>query len=117
MFPAGVTQKELQARTMSFFNVARVFAYPTAAIVLLAYLVVGYAVYAHLNRTWPIDDPRMLIPGMGFIAIWPGAALLAFSLAYRRRMMRYEFYTLATIASLGVLLLPAIFASALFLDW
>ena len=102
---------------MSFFSIARVFAYPISALILLAYGIVGYAVYAHVKSTWPTDDPRMLIPGMGFLAIIPGVVLLAFLIAYRQRMLRFEFYVLTTIAVLGVLLLPCIFLSSLLFDW
>jgi len=102
---------------VSFFNIARVFAYPISALVVMAYGVVGYAVYAHVNHTWPIDDPLMLIPGMGIFSIFPGVALLAFSIAYRQRMLIVEFYALITIAVLGVLLLPGAFASSLLFAW
>jgi hypothetical protein len=102
---------------IAFFNVGRVFAYPTAAIVLAAYGVVGYAIHAHLNHTWPTDDPRMMIPAMGFLALIPGVALLAFSTAYRKRLLKFGHIMLAGIATLGVLLLPSVFASTLFFDW
>jgi len=103
--------------SMSFYNIARVFAYPVSALILLAYGIVGYAVYAHVNHTWLSDDPRMLIPGTGFLAIIPGVVLLAFSIAYRQRMPKFEFCALTTVAVLGVLLLPGVFGAALLFDW
>jgi len=102
---------------VSFFNIARVFAYPISALILLAYGIVGYAVYAHVKHTWLSDDPRMLIPGMGFLVIIPGVVLLIFSIAYRCRMLKIEFYALTTVAVLGVLLLPGILGASLLFDW
>ena len=101
---------------MTFFNIARVFTYPAAALILLAYVVVGYAIYAHVNRTWPIDDPRMMIPAPSFLAMLLGVALSAFCQMYHRKMMKYEFYALACIAALGVVLLPGMVAAAYLLD-
>jgi hypothetical protein len=111
----SIDREQSAKYAMSIFNVARVFAYPIAVIVLLAYLMVGYAVYLHVNQTY--RESLMAIPAIGFIAVWPGAALLIFSLVYHRRLIKYEFYAMAIIGALGVLLLPGIFASALIVDW
>jgi hypothetical protein len=102
---------------LSFFNIARGFAYLAAVLVLLAYAAVGYALYAYRFNTWSYDDPRMLIPGAGITAFLPAVALMAFSVVYRRRLLEYEFRALAIIALLGVAILPVIFASSLILPW
>lgn len=102
---------------MSFFNIARVFTIPVAAIVVAAYGIAGYGLFHYLTDGTPVDDPRLALPAAGFLAMLPGVGLLAFSILYRQKMWRFEFNALATIGALGVMLLPGVFASALFFNW
>ena len=83
---------------------------------LLAYLGVFYLLYAYLRHT-SVDDPRLGIPAMGFVAIGPGILLLWIAAIWRKYLNIYERYTFVIIALLGLALLPGVFASALIFDW
>jgi peptidoglycan/LPS O-acetylase OafA/YrhL len=107
----------MSERLDELFKIARAFAYPLAASILLAHAVVIYAVYSYLNQTWAGDDPRMLIPATCFLAFLPGAALLAFSLFNRRRLKKTEFYLFFIIAISGIFMLPSMYGSAFIFDW
>lgn len=91
-------------------TLGRTLGYASAAMILTAYLIVGYAIYVHVTRSWPNDESLQLIPGMGILALLPGIPLLGLSLFNRHRMREREFKAFATIGALGVLLLPVTFA-------
>jgi hypothetical protein len=97
--------------------VCRLVAYLVALHVLLAYGLVVYAIYAHLRQSWLGDDPRMIIPGAALIALAFGGVLALVLTASRRRLRRLEVLVLAAVAVMGLLLLPAVYASAFVFDW
>jgi hypothetical protein len=59
----------------------------------------------------------MLIPGACFLALWPGIALLIFSILYRSRMHKLEYFAFSLIAISALLMLPCMFGSTLVFDW
>jgi len=97
--------------------VFRIFAYLIALHVLFTYTIVAYAIYAHVWQTWSADDPRMIIPGMAFISLIAGAALALLTWIFRRRLPSIEARILSLMAAAGLLLLPAVFGSALIFNW
>ncbi|QDS97615.1 hypothetical protein [Adhaeretor mobilis] len=101
---------------MSLFRIARVFSPLFAALIPCAYATASYGAYAWIAKTWPHDDPRMLMPGSGFLALYAGVALGVYLLAYRKRLEIGERRVMIGFSIAGLALLPAVFASLMF-DW
>lgn len=102
---------------MSAFRIIRVFVYPVAALVFVAYGMATWGVYAYVADLWPTDDPRMLIPGAGCFALYPGLALAAFLLAYRHRLHRFERWVFTSLCLAGLLLFPLAYSCCMVLGW
>lgn len=118
VFVDGFSQEEAFLMSiMGLLALARAIAYSMAGVVAMGYALIGYAVYAHVNRTWPVDDPRMLIPGVAFILMFPGALLLALTWACRRHFTRCEYWVLISMGMSGVLLFAGVFGSSFLVNW
>lgn len=73
---------------MRIQKVAKFFAYSAAVFIILAYMVVGYAAYVHLHKSWPMDESLQLIPIMGCLSLPPGIALTIYAVLKRSQLIK-----------------------------
>lgn len=85
---------------------AKFIAYSAAVFIVLAYMVVGYAIYVHIQKSWPMDESLQLIPVMGSLSLLPGIALAIYAGFNRPQLSEREFRGLTYLGLLGALLLP-----------